>query len=369
MLVLVLTFINFFYQFFSNFNFSSNFPSLISFSSHNTLKWFLIVVNLDVANSNISVGVVWCRVPGSNVGIVWTTKNNLFSFLLSLFFCTFCSSFLFFFDMVNLLLDDFLVAVAVSSTSISSVRSSLHFVVAIFHCIGFRSTFQLIFFSRLVPGYVESDMWVHSMAKFSAVRRFPWGRFFLVFGCSHIDIVLSPKSRMVAEVVMFGWRCEGGDGEQLSNMCVMCTEFSWAIELEIWCVRCSSSSIYRFIIKFPLLPLLAWQWNDIRSENAIMMHFFSGVYIFFIDCFGCSSTLFLSRYLLFAVDVLHVLVLVLFCHLMCLDAAAAFSVVVFFFCCCSRRLEIPFFLYVHVFMSISCAAVHLIHVSISHASG
>lgn len=121
------------------------------------------------------------------------------------FFCTFCSSFLFFFDMVNLLLDDFLVAVAVSSTSISSVRSSLHLVVAIFHCIGFRSTFQLIFFSRLVPGYVESDMWVHSMAKFSAVRRFPWGRFFLVFGCSHIDIVLSPKSRMVA--------CGSGGGD------------------------------------------------------------------------------------------------------------------------------------------------------------
>lgn len=79
----------------------------------------------------------------------------------------------------------------------------------------------------------------------------------------------------------FGWRCERGDGEQLSNMCVMCTEFSWAIELEIWCVRCSSSLIYRFIIKFPLLPLLAWQWNDIRSENAIMMHF-SGVYIFLL---------------------------------------------------------------------------------------
>lgn len=137
----------FFYHFFSNFNFSSNFPSLISFSSHNTLKWFLIVVNLDVANSNISVGVVWCRVPGSNVGIVWTTKNNLFSFLLSLFFLYFLFLVsLFFFDMVNLLLDDFLVAVAVSSTSISSVRSSLHFVVAIFHCIGFRSTFQLIFF-------------------------------------------------------------------------------------------------------------------------------------------------------------------------------------------------------------------------------
>lgn len=209
-------------------------------------------------------------------------SSSLLYFLYFLFLVS-----LFFFDMVNLLLDDFLVAVAVSSTSISSVRSSLHLVVAIFHCIGFRSTFQLMFFcSFRVPGYVESDMWVHSMTKFSAVRSFPWGRFFFVFRLfSSIYCVVPEESNggvWWRRWWWWGWRCERGDGEQLSNMCVMCTEFSWAIELEIWCVRCCSSPIYRFIIKFPLLPLLAWQWNDIRSENAIMMHFFRSIFFYWL---------------------------------------------------------------------------------------
>lgn len=145
----------------------------------------------------------------------------------------------------------------------------------------------------------------------------------------------------------------------------MCSEFSWAIELEIWCassICCPISPHHQIFYRLSLLLLLlvtAWSSGrfsiDIRSENAIMMHF--GV--FFIDCMldaiqwielFFSTLTFSSRYLLF-IDVLHVLVYFScsICHLMCLrfdvDVAA----------CCSGDWRIflcSFFIVIMLFLFI-----------------
>lgn len=164
--------------------------------------------------------------------------------------------------------------------------------------------------------------------------------------------------------------------ETASNcqICVLCVRnFSWAIELEIWC----ASSIFpylslRFIIKFSLarcwhgsgvcngtmLLLLSLFFSiDIRSENAIMMHFLELRFFFYWLCCWLFSPPFLARCLLFMLmscmcsrscAALSFFVAVTWCA----SAAFYFFIIRLLLLACSRRLEnffmCSFFLWVYI---------------------